>query len=164
MAHMGVGVFVIGVSLVATISTEKHLAMGAGDTFEAAGYQFEFQGIEPVQGPNWIADQGRFVVTRDGQLVTELLPQKRRYSRTGQMMTEAAIDPGLTRDLYVSMGEPLDNQGDRWGIRIYFKPFVRFIWLGALMMALGGFIAAFDRRYRHARDTVTTQTEPLVTA
>ncbi len=82
------------------------------------------------------------------QLVTVLSPEKRRYAQGGQIMTEAAIDPGLTRDLYVSLGEPLDNQGTAWAVRIYHKPFVRFIWLGALMMMAGGLLAAADRRYR----------------
>jgi cytochrome c-type biogenesis protein CcmF len=151
LAHIGVGVFVIGVSMTATISTEKHLSMSAGDQFEAAGYVFTFDGTRPVSGPNWEADQGHFIVSRDGEFVTGLYPEKRRYGSGGQFMTEAAIDPGLTRDLYVSLGEPLDSTGSRWAVRIYYKPFVRWIWMGALLMTFGGLLAATDRRYRRVK-------------
>ena len=125
---------------------EKDLRMQAGDQFEVNGYTFEFQGVARIEGANYVADQGRFDVYQGDQKVTTLRPEKRGYSKGGNIMTEAAIDPGLTRDLYVSLGEPLDDQG-AWAIRIYLKPFIRFIWLGALMMMMGGFIAATDRRY-----------------
>ena len=147
MAHFGLGVFLIGVGLSGAISSEKHLRMAPGDQFELAGYSFFFEGTSFVEGPNFVADQGEFRVMKDGQEVTRMYPQKRRYSRAGQMMTEAAIDSGLTRDLYVSMGEPLD-EGRAWAVRIYHKPFVRWIWLGALFMSAGGLLAAGDRRYR----------------
>jgi cytochrome c-type biogenesis protein CcmF len=149
LAHLGVGVFLIGASLTNPVSEEKHLRMVAGDAFELAGYNFVFEGTRGVQGPNYVADEGEFIVYKDGVRVTSLYPQKRRYS-SGQVMTEAALDPGLTRDLYVSLGEPLDDRGTAWAIRIYHKPFIRFIWLGALMMMAGGFLAASDRRYRRA--------------
>ena len=97
-----------------------------------------------------MSDEGEFIVYKSGNRVTSMYPQKRRYS-SGQTMTEAALDPGLTRDLYVSLGEPLDNQGRAWAIRIYHKPFVRFIWLGALLMMAGGFLAASDKRYRRSK-------------
>jgi cytochrome c-type biogenesis protein CcmF len=102
-----------------------------------------------------MADEGEFIVYKAGDRVTSLLPQKRRYAN-GQVMTEAALDPGLTRDLYVSLGEALDDNGTAWAIRIYHKPFIRFIWMGALLMIAGGFLAASDRRYRRA--AVATQT------
>jgi len=142
-------------SLCGSISSEKHLRMAAGDQFDLAGYSFIFSGTTFVEGPNFVADQGEFQVMKDGQEITRMYPQKRRYRRAGQMMTEAAIDSGLTRDLYVSMGEPLD-EGRAWAIRIYHKPFVRWIWLGALFMSAGGLLAAGDRRYRSrqtARET-----------
>jgi cytochrome c-type biogenesis protein CcmF len=108
-----------------------------------------------------VADEGTFIVTREGEAVTTLHPQKRRYSNN-QVMTEAALDPGLTRDLYVSLGEPLDNQGGAWAIRIYHKPFIRFIWLGALMMMAGGFLAASDRRYRRKVEATDARMEAAV--
>jgi len=127
-----------------------------------AGYTFQFEGTRGLRGPNFVADEGTFIVYRDGDRVTTLHPQKRRYSND-QVMTEAALDPGLTRDLYVSLGEPLDNQGTAWAIRIYHKPFIRFIWLGALMMMVGGFLAATDRRYRRKVAASEASTEAVVT-
>lgn len=147
LAHFGVGLFLVGASLTNAISSEKHLRMAAGDSFELSGYNFVFEGTRGLQGPNYVADEGEFIVYKSGERVTSLFPQKRRYS-SGQTMTEAALDPGLTRDLYVSLGEPLDDRGTAWAIRIYHKPFIRFIWLGALLMMAGGFLAASDRRYR----------------
>jgi cytochrome c-type biogenesis protein CcmF len=149
LAHFGVGLFLVGASLTNAISSEKHLRMEAGDSFELAGYNFVFEGTRPVRGPNYEADEGEFIVYKSGDRVTNLYPQKRRYSG-GQVMTEAALDPGLTRDLYVSLGESLDDRGAAWAIRIYHKPFIRFIWIGALLMMAGGFLAASDRRYRRA--------------
>ncbi len=147
LAHFGVGLFLVGASLTNAISSEKHLRMAAGDSFELSGYTFVFEGTRGLQGPNYVADEGEFIVYKSGDRVTSLFPQKRRYN-SGQTMTEAALDPGLTRDLYVSLGEPLDDRGAAWAIRIYHKPFIRFIWLGALLMMAGGFLAASDRRYR----------------
>ena len=149
LAHFGVGLFLVGASLTNAISSEKHLRMVAGDSFELAGYNFVFEGTRGVRGPNYVADEGEFIVYKDGDRVTSLYPQKRRYSG-GQEMTEAALDPGLTRDLYVSLGEALDDRGSAWSIRIYHKPFIRFIWLGALFMTAGGLLAATDPRYRRA--------------
>jgi cytochrome c-type biogenesis protein CcmF len=147
MAHIGLGVFLIGVGLSSTISSEKHLRMAAGDRFELAGYEFVFNGTRVAQGANYDADRGEFLVLKNGQELTRLYSEKRRYVQAGQVMTEAAIDAGLTRDLYVSLGEPLDG-GQAWAVRLYHKPFVRWIWLGALFMAGGGLLAAGDRRYR----------------
>ncbi len=148
LAHVGLGVFLVGVSLTSTLSSEKHLRMEAGDKYEAAGYTFEFLGTRVVQGPNYTADEGEFVVTRNDQEVTRLYPQKRQYAQPGNSMTEAAIDPGFTRDLYVSLGEPLDQNGRAWAVRVYHKPFIRWIWLGAIFMLAGGMLAAGNKRYR----------------
>ena len=150
LAHFGVGLFLVGASLTNAITSEKHLRMEAGDAFELASYNFVFEGTTEVRGPNFVADEGEFIVYRKGTRVTSLFPQKRRYSN-GQVMTEAAIDPGLTRDLYISLGESLDPGGRAWAVRIYHKPFIRFIWLGALLMMAGGFLGATDRRYRRRR-------------
>jgi cytochrome c-type biogenesis protein CcmF len=146
LAHFGVGLFLIGAMLTNTISSEKHLRMEPGDSFELAGYSFVFEGTRVLQGPNFVATEGEFNVFRAGERVATLFPQKRQYSKGRQVMSEAAIDPGLTRDLYVSLGEALE--GEAWAIRLYHKPFIRFIWLGALLMMAGGFLAASDRRYR----------------
>ncbi len=150
LAHLGVGLFLVGASLTNAVSTEKHLRMEAGDSFEMSGYEFVFEGTRGVSGPNYVADRGEFIAYRNGEVAAKLYPEKRRY-RSGQVMTEAALDPGLTRDLYVSLGEPLDNQGKAWAVRLYHKPFVRFIWMGGLLMMFGGFLAASDRRYRQKR-------------
>lgn len=158
LAHMGLGVFLIGLSITSALSGEKHLRMEAGDSYETAGYTFEFLGTKEVQGPNYMADEGEFIITRDGKEITRLYPQKREYTQRGSMMTEAAIDPGFTRDLYVSMGEPLDDMRTAWAVRVYHKPFIRWIWLGAIMMALGGLIATVNKRYRRkAAATETTK-------
>jgi len=148
LAHVGMGVFLIGLSMTSTLSTEKHLRMDAGDKYEMAGYTFEFLGTSIVRGPNYTADQGEFVVTKNGREVTRLYPQKREYAQRGNTMTEAAIDPGFTRDLYVSLGEPLDQNGQAWAVRIYHKPFIRWIWLGAIFIMSGGLLAAANKRYR----------------
>jgi len=155
LAHFGVGLFLIGASLTNAVSSEKHLRMVAGDSFELAGYNFVFEGTRGVRGPNYVADEGEFIVYKAGKRVTSLYPQKRRYAN-GQVMTEAALDPGLTRDLYVGLGEALNDQGTAWAVRLYHKPFIRFIWIGALLMMAGGFLAATDRRYRRS---VTARSE-----
>jgi cytochrome c-type biogenesis protein CcmF len=147
LAHIGLGIFLVGVSMSGAISSEKHLRMTDGDSFELAGYVFSFTGTRGLEGPNFVADEAEFVVTKDDREVARLYPQKRRYYGNNQVMTEAAIDPGLTRDIYVSLGEPLDG-GQAWAVRLYHKPFVRWIWLGALFMTAAGLLAAGDRRFR----------------
>jgi cytochrome c-type biogenesis protein CcmF len=113
-----------------------------------------------VQGPNYVADEGEFIVTKNNREVTRLYPQKRQYSQAGNTMTEAAIDPGLMRDLYVSLGEPLDNMKMAWAVRVYHKPFIRWVWLGSLFMAAGGLLAAGNKRYRRRiRDSKTAPAE-----
>ena len=148
LAHVGLGVFLVGLSMVSTLSTEKHLRMEAGDKYQMAGYTFEFLGTKVVQGPNYTANEGEFVISKGDEEVTRLYPQKREYAQRGNMMTEAAIDPGFTRDLYVSLGEPLDQSGRAWAVRVYHKPFIRWIWLGAIFMLAGGMLAAANKRYR----------------
>ncbi|MEO8343674.1 MAG: cytochrome c-type biogenesis CcmF C-terminal domain-containing protein, partial [Gallionella sp.] len=111
-------------------------------------YMFRFDGVRDIQGPNYMAAEAHFTVTKDGKLVSQLSPQKRRYNASGMPMTEAAIDTGLFRDLYVSMGEPIAESDGAWAVRVYYKPFVIWIWGGCLLMALGGVLAISDRRYR----------------
>jgi len=151
-AHIGVGVFIIGVTLVKGYETERDVRMNVGDTVMAGGYTFRFDGVREEKGPNYIAAKGRVTITRDGQPVTELYPEKRQYNASGMPMTEAAIQTGLLRDLYVSLGEPIPDTDGAWAVRVYHKPFVDWIWAGCLFMALGGILAISDRRYRiHSR-------------
>ena len=126
-----------------------------GQTYQMGGYDFEFRGVRPFKGPNYQADEGVFVVHYDNKLLTELHSQKRLYNAGGMPMTEPGIDPGFFRDLYVSLGEPLDDTA--WSVRIYHKPIIRWIWLGAIFMALGGLLAATDRRYRMTLKSEQTQ-------
>ncbi len=148
LAHVGLGVFLIGLSITSSLTSEKHLRMEAGDRYEMGGYTFEFMGTSTVKGPNYMADEGEFIIFKNQREVTRLYPQKRQYAQSGNTMTEAAIDPGFTRDLYVSLGEPLDDSGRAWAVRVYHKPFIRWIWLGALFMLAGGLLAASNKRYR----------------
>ena len=153
LAHLGIAVFIIGVTMVKGYETERDVRMDVGDTVEAGGYEFRFDGVIDVPGPNYVASQGRVTVSKGGNLVTELHPEKRAYNVSGMPMTEASIEPGLTRDLYVSLGEPIPGT-TAWAVRVYIKPFVDWIWFGCLMMAMGGVLAISDRRYRiHARKT-----------
>ncbi len=146
LAHFGVAVFVVGVTLTSSQSVEQDVRLEPGSTQMLAGYEFKFDGVSEIRGPNYRAQQGEINVFRSGERVATLFPQKRIYPIQTQPMTEAAIDPGLTRDLYVALGEPLGDGA--WSVRLYYKPFIRWIWLGPLLMALGGLVAASDRRYR----------------
>ena len=146
-AHLGVAVFIIGVTFVTQFDVEQDVRMSPGQSIDMAGYTFRFDGVSSVQGPNYRADQGSIAVTRDGREVTTLTPEKRTYTVQTKPMTEAGIDAGLMRDIYVSLGEGLGGGGD-WSLRLYYKPFVRWVWLGGLMIAVGGLFAALDRRYR----------------
>jgi cytochrome c-type biogenesis protein CcmF len=148
LAHCGIAVFVVGVTMVKGYEVEKDVRMETGDTVHVGGYEFRFDGVTAVPGPNYKALRGTVQVTRNGQPVTVLTPEKRNYFSQPMPMTEASISPGLTRDLYVSLGEPV---GDAWIVRVYYKPFVDWIWGGCLLMALGGFFAVSDRRYRLAQ-------------
>jgi cytochrome c-type biogenesis protein CcmF len=146
LAHCGVAVFIVGVTFVKGFETERDLRMNVGETATIGGYQFRFDGVQEIKGPNYRAGRGLFIVTKDGRPVTEMYPEKRFYPVQNQAMTEAAIDTGLLRDLYVSLGEPLD--GGAWSVRLYHKPFIDWIWGGCLLMAFGGLLAVSDRRYR----------------
>jgi cytochrome c-type biogenesis protein CcmF len=149
LAHIGVAVFVVGVTLVKGYEVEKDVRMQPGDTVEVGGYTFQLEGLSQVRGPNYEATRGAIGVSRNGKKERIMYPEKRFYQVQQMPMTEAAIDTGLTRDLYVSLGEPVD--GGAWVVRIYHKPFVDWIWGGAFIMALGGILAVSDRRYRLAR-------------
>ncbi|MDR2187301.1 MAG: heme lyase CcmF/NrfE family subunit [Azonexus sp.] len=150
LAHFGVAVFVVGVTMVGSFEEEKNVKMEIGETVEVAGYSFKFTSIQRVEGPNYIAAQGTFELSREGRLLREMKPEKRNYASSAMPMTEAAIDAGFLRDAYVSLGEPIDRDrpGGAWAVRVYYKPFVDWIWGGCILMALGGLFALSDRRYR----------------
>ncbi len=153
LAHLGIAVFVIGVTMVKGYETERDVRMDVGDTVEAGGYVFRFDGVSDQPGPNYISSEGRISVSKDGKPLTVLNPEKRVYNASGMPMTEASIRTGFLRDLYVSLGEPIPGT-NAWAVRVYIKPFVDWIWAGCLLMALGGILAISDRRYRiHARKT-----------
>ena len=134
--------------MVKTYEVERDVKMSIGDSTTVNGYTFTFKGTRELDGPNYSIVRGLVDVTRNGQHITEMQPEKRVYRVQQNPMTEAAISPGLTRDLYVSLGEP---EGDGWIVRVYVKPFIDWIWGGCLLMALGGLLAVTDRRYRQKK-------------
>ncbi|MET0218447.1 MAG: heme lyase CcmF/NrfE family subunit [Burkholderiales bacterium] len=148
VAHLGIAVFIIGVTMVGGFQSEKDVKMEPGSTTSVGGYTFRFDGIQERDGPNYRAAHGTVTVLKGDRVVEVMHPEKRLYNASGMTMTEAAIDAGLTRDLYISLGEPV---GDRaWIVRVYHKPFIDWIWGGCMLMALGGLLAVTDRRYRFA--------------
>ena len=152
LAHVGVAVFVFGVTMVGTYDIERDVAMQPGDSTTVKGYKFTFVGVQDVRGPNFEAARGHLEVTRDGQAVANMYPEKRIYRVQRNPMTEAAIESRVYGDLYVQLGEVIS--GGTWLVRIWVKPFVSWIWFGCLLMGLGGLLAVTDRRYRvRARDT-----------
>jgi len=146
LAHFGVALFVAGVLITEASSVESDLRFAPNETRNVGGLDFRFGGVVPAQGPNFKADEGTIEVLRNGTLLTTLHPQKRQYVGGSPVQTKSDIDPGVFRDVYVALGEPL--QGGAWAVRVYVKPFVRWIWLGALFMMFGGLAAATDRRFR----------------
>jgi cytochrome c-type biogenesis protein CcmF len=148
IAHFGVGLFVLGVTMVNTFGLETDRALSPGQSIEVGKYQYEMRELRDVEGPNYIAREAVIEVRRNGEFVAELRPQKRKYLVQTSPMTEAGIDAGLSRDLFVALGDQIGQ--DTWSVRVQYKPMIRFIWLGCLVMALGGLIASSDRRYRMA--------------
>jgi cytochrome c-type biogenesis protein CcmF len=148
MAHTGVAVFVVAVAMVMTYEVERDVRLTAGESVEVAGYEFLFQGTRRVQGANYIAQRGIVEVSRDGRPFTTLYPEKRDYPSQEMPMTQAALNRGPMRDLYVSLGDPLG--GGAWVVRVYYKPYMTWMWSGCLLMAFGGLLAVTDRRYRLA--------------
>ena len=146
VAHIGFAGVVLGAVVVTQQNVERDLRMAVGDQQELGGYRFEMLSVGQQAGPNYLADQAVFAVTRDGQPVATLIPEKRRYFASGQIMTEAAIDASIWRDLYIALGEPIGE--DAWAVRLQYKPMVRWLWLGALMIGLGALLTVADRRYR----------------
>lgn len=152
VAHFGIGVFILGVTLVKGYETEQDVRMEINDVAKVDDLAFVFKGTKEVKGPNYIASQGTFIINSGDRAIGILYPEKRFYPVQGATMTEADIDPGVFKDLYVSLGEPLENGA--WSVRIYIKPFVQWIWAGCIIMALGGLLALSDRRYRVLDKTI----------
>ncbi|MFC5526124.1 heme lyase CcmF/NrfE family subunit [Rhodanobacter ginsengisoli] len=152
LAHFGMAVFVAGVLLSESLSVSSDVRMIPGQSHDIGGYDLRFDSVQRTTGPNWHADQGVITVTRNGDPVTTMRPQKRTYAGD-RVQTESAVDAGFTRDLYVALGEPMDagNIHGAWSLRLYYKPFIRWIWGGGLLMMLGGFVCATDRRFRVKR-------------
>lgn len=145
LAHLGVAVFIIGVTLVTGYQEEKDVRMSVGDTVSVGGYDFRMKGVADVMGPNYRAARAQIEITRNGKDFRTMYPEKRSYLASGNAMTETAIDTGLFRDLYISLGEALPDGA--WSVRVHYKPFVTWIWGGAVLMAMGGGLAVSDRRY-----------------
>jgi cytochrome c-type biogenesis protein CcmF len=150
LAHLGVATFIVGVTLVKGYEYEVNVPLEVGQSVTVSGDEFTFRGVAPVTGPNYRGVAGTIEVRHDGKLVETMRPEKRVYNASGSVMTEAAINARFLGDRYVSLGEPTTDKGEAgaWGVRVYIKPFVDWIWGGAFLMALGGFIAMSDRRYR----------------
>lgn len=146
LAHVGIAVSVMGIALNTIYSAQRDVRMEPGVSQPLAGYEFRLESVTKVRGPNYIADRGEIVIRRDGELQVVLFPEKRSYFSGGNVLTEADIDSGFINEMYVALGESLGDGA--WAVRIHFKPFVRWIWLGALLMGFGGFLAVFDKRYR----------------
>ncbi|MGX5731873.1 heme lyase CcmF/NrfE family subunit [Pseudoxanthomonas beigongshangi] len=158
LAHFGIAVFLIGALLVEAQNVQRELAMKPGQTVELAGYGFRFEGVEETRGPNYLSDLGHVQVLRGDTPLVRLNPEKRAYASGGQVMTEAGIRPSLFGDVYVALGEHLGDGA--WAVRVHIKPFVRWIWLGALLMALGAFVTATDRRFRRKPEAPQPEAQP----
>ncbi len=149
LGHLGFAVTIIGITLVSNYALERDVRMAPGETANLGGYTFKFNELKDYQGPNYTADVGVFDVYVDGEKLVHLEPEKRMYTVQRMPMTEAGIHSTMFRDLFIAMGEPLDDGA--WAVRIYIKPFVTWIWAGAVIMALGGICSVSDRRYRMAK-------------
>jgi cytochrome c-type biogenesis protein CcmF len=164
-AHVGVAVFITGVTLVKTYESEKDVQMDIGDTVTMGPYTFKFNGVTSGARENYLYARGTFDVSRNGRVVTTMAPEKHQFVVSkGEPSTVAAIDRGFTRDLYVALGEQDGSSPTAWVVRVYYKPFVDWIWGGCLVMAIGGALALSDRRYRFARSTARDVAEPTLSA
>jgi cytochrome c-type biogenesis protein CcmF len=146
VAHLGVGLFIIGATVTSAFNIETDEAVRIGDSWEVAGFDIEFRGLRQVDGPNFVADEGEFEVRKNGELISTLRAQKRTYRVQTSPMTEAAIDARWYRHIFVALGESLG--AGAWSVRVQYKPMISLIWIGCIVMALGGLLAATDQRYR----------------
>jgi cytochrome c-type biogenesis protein CcmF len=155
LAHLGVAVLVLGITGVKSFQVERDVRLGLGDGVTVAGVRYQLTGVDNHLGPNYLALRASLQMFEGERWVGTLQPEKRRYVSSAMPMTEAAIDRNLWRDRYVSLGEPLAGETPQWSFRVYHKPYVSWIWLGAVFMVLGGALAAWDRRYRPYRTAAT---------
>ncbi|MEX2469804.1 MAG: cytochrome c-type biogenesis CcmF C-terminal domain-containing protein, partial [Pseudohongiellaceae bacterium] len=170
IAHLGVAVLLVGAALTSFFSSERSVLLTPGQSTTLGNYEFTLEGTEPIRGPNFVGDRVEMTVRRGDEVINTLYPEKRVYLASGSPSTEMAIDSGFLRDLFVTLGEQRDAAG--WTMTIYVKPFVRWVWLAAILMAIGGTTAALDKRYRRLRrkaiegETVPTRpaTDKLQTA
>ncbi len=168
-AHIGVIIACIGVAFTTSLDIERDVAMGLGDTVHVQGYDFTVSDFHEVKGSNYDGMQAQVDITKDGRKVTTLYPEKRTYIVSMMPMTEASIDAGFMRDLYVALGEPIAEDSNQWAVRIYVKPLIRWIWLGSIIMALGALLSMFDKRYRLKKTkepreiTVDNAVDPVIT-
>ena len=154
LAHLGIAVITVGITMVKSYEVERDVRMGLNDTVTIENYSFELTGVSDVDGPNYKALRGDIKVTKDGKYLEMLYPEKRKYFSSAMPMTEAGIDSGFFRDLYVSLGEPIEGERLQWSVRVFYKPFVSWLWYGAILMVLGGLLAVSDRRYRKSANTL----------
>jgi len=154
LAHLGIAVITVGITMVKSYEVERDVRMGLNDTVTIENYSFELTGVSDVDGPNYKALRGDVKVTKDGKYLEMLYPEKRKYFSSAMPMTEAGIDSGLFRDLYVSLGEPIEGERLQWSVRVFYKPFVSWLWYGSILMVLGGLLAVSDRRYRNSANTL----------
>ena len=154
LAHLGIAVITVGITMVKSYEVERDVRMGLNDTVTIENYSFELTGVSDVDGPNYKALRGDVKVTKDGKYLEMLYPEKRKYFSSAMPMTEAGIDSGLFRDLYVSLGEPIEGERLQWSVRVFYKPFVSWLWYGAILMVFGGLLAVSDRRYRKSANTL----------
>ncbi|MSP34343.1 MAG: heme lyase CcmF/NrfE family subunit [Limnohabitans sp.] len=154
LAHLGIAVITVGITMVKSYEVERDVRMGLNDTVTIENYSFELVGVSDVNGPNYKAIRGDVKVTKDGKPLEVLYPEKRKYFSSAMPMTEAGIDSGFFRDLYVSLGEPIEGERLQWSVRVFYKPFISWLWYGAILMVLGGLLAVSDRRYRKSANTL----------
>ncbi len=154
LAHLGIAVITVGITMVKSYEVERDVRMGLNDAVTIENYNFELVGVSDVNGPNYKALRGDIKVTKDGKYLEMLYPEKRKYFSSAMPMTEAGIDSGFFRDLYVSLGEPIEGERLQWSVRVFYKPFISWLWYGAILMVLGGLLAVSDRRYRKSANTL----------
>ncbi|MDP9199322.1 MAG: heme lyase CcmF/NrfE family subunit [Pseudomonadota bacterium] len=162
IAHFGLGLTTLGITGVQSFKVETDVALAIGDAATVGGYDFRLTALRDVQGPNFVGVEADVVVSRAGEAIATLRPQRRQYNSGGNPMTEAGIEVGAARDLFAALGDDL-GQG-RWSLRLQYKPLIRYIWLGALLIALGGGLAALDRRYRRSAEARSAAAASTATA
>tara|TARA_Y100000748_G_scaffold282708_1_gene263221 strand:+ start:40 stop:585 length:546 start_codon:yes stop_codon:yes gene_type:complete len=153
MAHLGLAVFILGATMVENSKIEKEIILSLNEKVEINNYTFQFMNLTETEGPNYSAVIGHFRVFLNNKIITDMYPEKRLYNSSEMPMTEAGIDPGFTRDLYITLGTMIDQ--DKWSVRIYHKPLIRLIWIGALMMVFGGIFSVLSKKRKTSMVTAS---------